>query len=41
MLKVSKSMLYNAHNGKWMDSMAPEHPKTPSKDLSAPGLAKN
>ena len=41
MLKVSKTMLYNAHNEKWMASMAPERPKTPSWALHTPGLAKN
>jgi hypothetical protein len=40
MLKVSKPMIYNALNEKWMDSMAPKHPKTPSWALISPGLAK-
>jgi hypothetical protein len=41
MLKVSKLVLYNAQNEKWMASMAPERPKNPIWALSALGLAKN
>jgi hypothetical protein len=39
-LIMIKKCFYSAQNKKYMAPMAPECPKTPSWDFSAPGLAK-